>query len=116
MANVASAIRRALVLSFCVSNSSEYVDVTDIRVFAFAQSLNISPGRFVGRYATDDALKVNIGVLEGCVQVLEFVEVITHSGSQVLFAVYTFVGDDRANREFYEFCALVECFANFIGW
>ena len=85
--------------------------MTDIRVCAFAQRLDISPGRFVGRYATDDALKVNIGVLEA----LESVEVITHSGSQVLFAVYAFVGDDRANREFCEFYALVECFANFVG-
>ena len=60
-------------------------------------------------------MKVNIGVLEGRVQAFEFVEVITHSGSQVLFAVYALVGDDRAKREFGEFCTSVECFANFIG-
>ena len=85
--------------------------MTDIRVFAFAQGLDIGPGRFVGRYAAEYALKVNIGILEA----LEFVEVITHSGSQVLFAVYALAGDDRANREFREFCTSVECFANFIG-
>ena len=88
--------------------------MVDIRVCAFAQGLDISPGRFVGRHATDDALKVDIGVLEGRVQAIEFVEVITHSGSQVLFAVYALVGDDGTKREFCEFCTLVECFANFI--
>ena len=85
--------------------------MVDIRVYVFAQRLDISPGRFVGRYATDYALKVNIDVLEA----FEFVEVITHSGSQVLFAVYALVGDDWAEREFCKFCTPVECFANFIS-
>lgn len=85
--------------------------MADIRVFAFAQGLDISPGRFVGRYATEYALKVNIGILEG----LEFVEVITHSGSQVLFAGYALIGDDRAKRYFCKFCTAVEYLANFRG-
>ena len=87
----------------------------DIRVFAFAQGLDISPGRFVGWYATDDALKVNIGILKGRVQAFEFFEVITHSGSQVLFAGYALVGDDGTKREFSKFCTAIEYLANFIG-
>ena len=90
--------------------------MVNIRVFAFAQGLDISPRRFVGRYATDDALKVNIGVLEDRVQVFEFFEVITHSGSQMLFAGYALVGNDGTEREFCQFCTSVEYLANFIGW
>ena len=99
MANVASAIRRALVQSFCASNSSDDVDVVNIGVFVFAQGLDISPGRFVGGYVGEGTLKMDIGVLEGCVQALEFGEIKTHSSSQVLFAVYALVGDDRTKRE-----------------
>ena len=67
------------------------IDAVDIRVVVLAQRLDKGPRRCVGRDAAKHAPKANTGALENRIETCEFVEVITDSGSQVLFASHALV-------------------------